>query len=279
MLKAFFINLDQAPQRRAHIEVQLQRVGILADRVSGIDGRNLPTNLACYFDLEGNARHSLTAGQIGCQASHLKVMKLILERDLSSALVLEDDAVLAHDLSDILTEVLDELPASWDIVKLCRASTRAVRPLLTLSGDRLLVRYSRVPVGRAGYLVSREGAAKLLTPRKMCRPGDDEISQSWHLGLDVYGVTPPPISQERGSLPTTIGVERGGLNKVTRAIPSPRRFAFHFSKLGPYWWARCFARNAVTKIERWMGQKDQSLRQVRSGVSEGLNSSNRSSVT
>jgi glycosyl transferase family 25 len=253
-LNAFFINLDRHADRRAHIEGQLHNAGLSAERVAGVNGREVPPDLAGYFDLDSTSRYALTAGQIGCQASHLRVMRLITEMSLDVALVLEDDALLAEDVGEILAETLQKVPAGWDIVRLCRSSTRAVRPLATLSCGRSLVRYSRVPVGRAGYLVSRSGAAKLLRPRKMYIPGDDEISQSWLLGLDVYGIEPNPISQERSALPTTIGVKRGGLNRFKRAIPNPRRLAFHVSKLGPNWWTQCFVQNVATKVVRWMGR-------------------------
>jgi glycosyl transferase family 25 len=257
MLNAFFINLDRHPDRRAHVESQLRNAGLVAERVAGVNGREVPPELAGYFDLETKSRYALMPGQIGCQASHLKVMRLIRERNLDYALVLEDDALLPPDIAGILTETLEKVPAGWDIVRLCRPTSRAFRPLAKLSDNRSVVRYSRVPVGRAGYLVSRSGAAKLLQPRKMVRPGDDEISQSWLLGLDIYGVEPNPIVQERVALPTTIGVKRGGLNRFKRAIPDPRRPVFHISKLGPYWWARCFAQNVAMKLGRWVGVERQ----------------------
>jgi len=250
VLPAFFINLDRHPERRAHIERQLTDAGISAERVSGIDGRDLPPELAAYFNLKNSSRRALTPGQTGCHASHLKVMQIILERDLDAALVLEDDAIIETSLRDTIKETLERLPAGWDIVRLCRPAKRAVRILKPLSFGRSVVRFSRVPIGRAGYLVSKCGARKLLTPRVMKCPGDVEIAHPWLLNLDVYGVEPPPISQERRALPSTIGDWRGGWNRIQRSLPDLSRVVFNLRKLGPYWWLRCFAENMKTGVLR-----------------------------
>jgi glycosyl transferase family 25 len=123
-----------------------------------------------------------------------------------------------------------------------------VRPLATLPGGRKLVRFSRVPLGRAGYLVSRSGAAKLLKPRKICAPGDVEITHPWLLDLDIYGVEPPPILQERRKFPSVIGGNRGRMSPWKRAAPDPRRLLFNMRKLGPLWWLRCTAANLARAV-------------------------------
>ncbi|HVZ05084.1 glycosyltransferase family 25 protein [Hyphomicrobium sp.] len=237
---AIYINLDRHPERRIFIEEQIAKAGITAERFRGVDGKNYPPRLAPYFPPDS----TLTAPQIGCTASRLEVMRLIVERGMDAALVLEDDARISTDLGPLLEAALRSLPPGWDIVRLCNAPKRAFRPLRQLTPRYQLVRYSRIPLGTAGYLVSQSGARKLLKPRPFYWPGDVEIAHPWVLDLDVYGVVPPPVLQERDDLPSTIGVERGHIPRWQRGIPDPRRVVFNVRKLGFSWWLRCLLENA-----------------------------------
>ena len=51
---AFYINLDTRPDRKVHVENQLQSVGITAERFNAI---------------------RLTNGAVGCSMSHLKILE------------------------------------------------------------------------------------------------------------------------------------------------------------------------------------------------------------
>ena len=207
----------------------------------------MPTELASYFDLSETNQYALRPGQIGCQASHLRVMQTIVERNIEAALVLEDDTIIDIAITQTIEEVLERLPVGWDIVRMCRPPKRAFRTLGALSFGRSLIRYSRIPVGRAGYLVSNRGARKLLTPRVMNCPGDVEISQAWRLKLDVYGVNPPPFIQERIALPSSIGNDRAPSSRLKRAAPNLKRVFYNVSKLGGYHWAKCALENLATR--------------------------------
>lgn len=243
MVQTFYINLDRHPERRCFLEAEFARIGWRAERISAYDGRsrNIPSFAMPFF----SGSDHLSALQIACSISHMQVWRLIIERNIDAALVLEDDARLANDLPGIIDDVVAQLPSDWDIVRLCRASKRAVKPVGMVRGGRTLVRYSRVPLGRAGYLVSRAGASKLLTPRRVVRPGDVEIAHPWLLGLNIYGVEHPPIVQERTALPSSIGSQRGDISDIRRAAPSLRRLLFNCRQLGPVWWARCWLENTV----------------------------------
>lgn len=243
MIPTFYINLDRHPERRSFLEAEFARIGWHAERISACDGRslNIPSFARPFFNDSGH----LSAPQIACSISHMQVWRLIIERDIDAALVLEDDARLADDLPGLIDDVFAQLPADWDIVRLCRASKRAVKPIGPLRGGRKLVRYSRVPLGRAGYLVSRAGASKLLAPRRVVRPGDVEIAHPWLLDLSIFGVEEPPIIQERMALPSSIGSQRGDISGLRRAAPSIKRLLFNCRQLGLVWWMRCWLDNTI----------------------------------
>ncbi len=247
MLKVFYINRDADTGRRAHIEAEVAAAGLTATRMPAVEGADVPPPLREFFFTGGEVSCGLRPGQIGCSASHLLVMQRILDDGVQAALVLEDDACLAPDAAAVLAALLPILPAGWDIVRLCRATKRAARPLAPLPGGRRLVRFSRVPVGAAGYLVSASGAAKLAVPRKACMPNDVEIAHPWTLGLDVYGVEPPLIFQERSGFASTIGKGRAATARAVRRRMLATRMAFNIRKLGFGWWLRCWLHNAFLR--------------------------------
>lgn len=67
----FYINLDKRTDRREHIELELAKYNLTAERYSAI-----------------STPHS---GIIGCSISHLNVLKLAKERGYKNVLILEDD--------------------------------------------------------------------------------------------------------------------------------------------------------------------------------------------
>ena len=251
MIPAFFINLDQHTDRRQFIESQLAAAGFHAERIAGIDGDKLPEFLLSYFP------HSLLSpGEIGCYASHLLVWRTIVERDLPHALVLEDDVQIENDAAELVDELLRVLPQGWDYVHMDgrpRSRGFAARPLRELIGKRKLVRFSRIPDGAVAYLISNQGARKLLVPMVRLAPVDTDIRRPWMWGLDLFGVSNPPFRPANFS--STIAA-RGGHSRRQRkhwlgsGFRSFHSFAFNIRKLGPYWWVRCFAENALSKASR-----------------------------
>lgn len=250
-IPTFFINLDQHTDRRQFIESQLAAAGFHAERIAGIDGDKLPEFLSSYFP-----RSSLSPGEIGCYASHLIVWQTIVTRGLPYALVLEDDVEVGADAAQLVADVIHTLSPGWDFVHLSekpRSRRFAARPLKSLPHNRKLVRYARVPDGTFAYLISHSGAQKLLSPVPRLVPIDTDIRRPWDWGLDLYGVTNSPFRPANFS--STIAA-RGGHSRRQRkhwlgsGFRSFHSFAFNIRKLGPYWWVRCFAENALSKASR-----------------------------
>jgi len=266
MPPTFYINLDRDVDRRAAIEAQLRQAGIEGQRYSAVLGDALPPELAVLF-AHGEGRPPLMRpGEIGCYASHLGICREIVANNHSSALVLEDDAVLASDLAPLIEEVLAVAPAGWDFIHLCSESDRAVRPLAPLMGGRQFVRYSRIPNATAGYLISGSGARKLLNPRILrVWPVDWDTRTPWVFGMDTYGVMPGPISQNTTTLNSSITKVSRGRTRLRSGIPRPTAYTwtnnpirtpqglvFNLKTLGPLWWFRCFASNCGIKLAHLM---------------------------
>ncbi len=171
--------------------------------------------------------------------------------------MLEDDVTLPAGISSAVSNIIAKLPSGWDFVHLESRrglQNRAVRPL-AWSGDRTIVRFSRLPPGTAAYLISRRGAEKLLKPCLRAWPFDVDTRRPWVWGLDAYGVAPGLIPL-RGE-PSTIyalGGRSGGrrglsLHNPMRSITS---MIYNIQKLGPAWWLWCAMQNSGVRFARML---------------------------
>ncbi|MFT3733156.1 MAG: glycosyltransferase family 25 protein [Hyphomicrobium sp.] len=225
-IAAFYINLDRDTDRRTRMEDELSSAGISAERLAAVDGRNVPDWLAAFYD------GRMGPGEVGCSASHLSICKLVLDRALPFALVLEDDARIEGDCLAVVMRAVRSAPSGWDVIRLIEASPRPTQLISRLSEGRSLVRYLRVPRSTTGLVVSQSGARKLLTPRLVKEPIDVEIRWPWQLDLNVYGIDPPPVAQASGVEVATTIPSRSRPQKFNQF----RRMLFNIRKmgLGPY---------------------------------------------
>lgn len=72
---AFYINLETRPDRKQHVEEQLQNIGISAERFNAIRLQN---------------------GAIGCSMSHLKCLQIAKKNNWSHVMICEDDLMILN---------------------------------------------------------------------------------------------------------------------------------------------------------------------------------------
>lgn len=115
----YYINLERNKYRRMCVERELLSVGFKekSTRVIAVDGRNLPDNFVNDFE-------DMTAGEIGCTLSHLKVIEqasaefpdqpvLVCEDDVS----FEAEAFWKKSLTEMVVE-LEQHDPEWHILVL-----------------------------------------------------------------------------------------------------------------------------------------------------------------
>lgn len=291
-LPVFFINRDGDVGRRAVISYELQRAGLQANRVRGVEGLHLPPELVGQFYQKGRLVSELTPGEVGCYASHLLAMQAVVDRGLGHALILEDDAQFSPGIAKSIAEIVAKAPKGWGVIHLCRDSMHAVKPIAPLCDGRQLVRYSRVPAGMVGYLVSQEGARRLTMPRRRYWPCDTDLRQPWRFGIDVYGVTPQIIAHDNET-PSAIR-SLGGQSRLRRGLPrptwycwtgnpmhSPAAVLYNMRALGLASWLRCSLSNASMRISRALEARERKRKKralAKAGASSNENRE-RSAVT
>lgn len=214
LLPVFVINLDREAARLAHISKEAERIGLSIDRISAVDGLDVPAHLRCKFfaGSSHNPANLLMPGEVGCYASHLLSYEKILEDGLDWALVLEDDVTLGDDFAQTVRETVKLLPSGWDIVRLSSEPRRSVLSVAPLHSGRHLVRYCKLPKQAGAQLVSASGAKKMLLHGLRVRPVDADLRHGYLYNLDTFGVYPAPA---RHSGPFKSSIKNGNGSRRT----------------------------------------------------------------
>mmetsp|Transcript_14371 Transcript_14371/g.13869 ORF Transcript_14371/g.13869 Transcript_14371/m.13869 type:complete len:371 (+) Transcript_14371:147-1259(+) len=188
----FVMNLKRSTDRWIESQKQMNAEGLTVERFDAIDGRALS---------EAELRNSSTRiamflqprGVIGCYLSHRKFWQMVVDRNLDHAIIFEDDVKLVDNFKDKLQDHLTLFgQEKYDVVLL--GAIGRVHPegkdgfgtrifSAYIGGTRPLKRISehlyqpRRPAGTHAYMVSQEGARKLL---KLC------TKAVFHVDLDAW---------------------------------------------------------------------------------------------
>lgn len=196
----------------------------------------LPDDLP--YDRDGArraVRRELTAGELGCFASHAALWRWLAVAPPGTILVaLEDDLIIDPQFFAALPAVCAAVPA--DYVRLY-AKAPVGAAVIGRAAGRHLVRYRGIAFGTQAYVMRRPAAEKLLgSIRRVVRPVDDEMDRYWAHKVPNLGLFPFPVIERTG--PSTIEAARRGL--------APPRW----SELG--WQSR---RTAESLRRRWANLK------------------------
>jgi GR25 family glycosyltransferase involved in LPS biosynthesis len=105
-----FVNLDHRNDRLTHMNNELSRVGLQAERVRGIYPHEIVTDRSKTLVMQQR-----TPGAIGCHFSQVSIMQQAYGR-LQHAFVMEDDLVFCSDIQDRLDYISKWLEGrEWDV--------------------------------------------------------------------------------------------------------------------------------------------------------------------
>ncbi|MGL4515774.1 MAG: glycosyltransferase family 25 protein [Shewanella sp.] len=199
MIPIFVISLARSQDRRAAIEKQMAHLGLQFTFWDACDGKALSDKDLSKID-NGQAEqlcgHPLSAGEIGCALSHIRLYEMMVENGIERAIIIEDDvymhmhfkrvvlAAIEMSKSDILYiyhgkakkwPILRSLPEGYRLAKYRSPSKRSKRTLLST----------------AGYILTLSGARKLLTKAYPVRMPADYLTGLLQLtGLSASGIEP-----------------------------------------------------------------------------------------
>lgn len=219
MISCFVINLAHAVERRENMQRQLQALNIQAEFIQAVDGRQMSVDERQQHLNSAKMREigwRLSPAEIGCSLSHLEIYRIMVERKIPYAVILEDDVELADDFYTLFAPEVEEqlrqdLPAEKAHVVQLNYVRRAYRAgYSVISSTRYMrVRSYSPSWSAAAYLLTLAAAKKLLQERyPVWAPADDwnySAKQGW---FTLHAMTPNPVWASRQSVDSTIGQER-----------------------------------------------------------------------
>jgi len=208
--RTFVISLPGSTARQESIAAQLARHQIEFSWKDAVNGRALDEQtLERLYDAERAEREGgrqLSRGEIGCALSHLDIYQTMLDQELDTVLVLEDDAALSSNFGEQLEQVCEAVDwnqtdmvllshvhkyTDWGARKVGKG-LRLVRPVTAYCSN--------------GYLISRQGAAKLLAAlRPVWQPADCWNYLQRKEVLRIHAIVPYIVNHSRLAEDSLIG--------------------------------------------------------------------------
>jgi glycosyl transferase, family 25 len=210
-MRLLLINLDRSPDRLAAMTARLGAVGQPFEVLPATDGRLLGPEAMARADLARRrwfSAYPLTPNEIGCWLSHLRAMQSLLDSGEAMLAVLEDDLILDPALPSLLAAI-EASGFGFDILYLHRHSRRQFfAPCAALMPGWRVGRLGYTQIGTQGYVVSRQGAERILAgSERFVHTIDNHLQRFWANRLDLLVVDPPAVTPEP-RVASTIGNQR-----------------------------------------------------------------------
>ncbi|XP_069497173.1 procollagen galactosyltransferase 2 [Ambystoma mexicanum] len=167
----FLINLKRRKDRRDRMLRSLYEQEIQAQVVEAVDGKALNSSQlkAMNIDMlpgyhDPYSGRELTRGEIGCFLSHYYIWKEVVDRNLETALVIEDDVRFENQFKRKLMKVMhdiEEAQLEWELIYIGRKRMQVQRPEKAVPNVMNLVE-ADYSYWTLGYAISLQGAKKLI---------------------------------------------------------------------------------------------------------------------
>lgn len=203
MNNIFIINLIRDSKKKRHMQRLCQKFNLQAEFIDAVDGRQLNDKFVSeIYSSEmaiNEVGRDLSRGEIGCALSHKIIYQKMIDDNIETALILEDDI----DFDEILINLLDKkekLTANWELILLGH-HTGCSRKIDTMPSfwhqKKLMEKYKLVrpcekAYGTYGYLINKNGAIKLLKHLDIISKPIDHFTGDSRC-LNLYTINPAPI--------------------------------------------------------------------------------------
>ncbi|ROH92088.1 glycosyltransferase family 25 protein [Stagnimonas aquatica] len=188
------INLHGSDERLRLMRAQAERLRLPLIRVPAVCKKSLSPRQRQEAARRHCFKRPLTDGELACGLSHRKAMRQFLDSPQRYCVLLEDDAVLADDIAQVVQAAVEANEAGgpgWDLLKLDGArSCRFVhRPLG--AGHELVEYFFEPPPSAMAVVMRREFAEFFLRASpEVSRPIDEDYKHHWQYGFRLKSVHP-----------------------------------------------------------------------------------------
>ncbi|MFL9776173.1 glycosyltransferase family 25 protein [Vibrio cyclitrophicus] len=179
MTKIFVINLESSIERRKNISCQLNELDFSFDIFNAVDGRDTPTHplFERYNDKLSQAfrAKTLSAGQLGCYASHYLLWEKCVEIN-QPIIVIEDDALIFKDEFLNFIQDISDVPEAVECVRLFKNKRRKYDSYeVYKSNSTNIHKFTKGHMSATAYFLRPSGAKKFL-----------QHSHEWYMAVDIY---------------------------------------------------------------------------------------------
>lgn len=210
------VSLAGSSDRREHMTRQLQALNLPWSFFDACT--TLPDDLAyCALDARRTHGRELTAGELGCFASHFTLWRQLLnDPNIEAYCILEDDVLLEPSFfrnAAMMGEAFAGLPVVRLYAKV-PAPLSYIRPAM----GRHLVHFRRPIWGTQGYYITKDGARAMLAGvTAVVRPVDDQMDRFWENGTPIVALFPFPLME------VNFGSTIEGARRITPPLPPKDR--------------------------------------------------------
>lgn len=199
----FVISLNNS-SRRAIISKRLRGLGLNFEFFDAVYGKELSEQELSAVDYQFYQTYNpkpLTLGEVGCAMSHIRIYEHMVKENISSAIILEDDAIVSQFFKDIITDAIDKINQSYELIFLDHGKVKSYPFKKKLIEGYRLAHYrkpsknsKRCIIYATAYLLTLPGAKKLLDyayPIRM--PADYLTGLIQKTRINAYGIEPPCV--------------------------------------------------------------------------------------
>ena len=211
--KIYIVNLKKDKNRRENIIREVKKQNLINyEIIDAIDGNKLDNNELNFVTFKNKKNYNpwnskMSASQIGCALSHIKIYKKFIQTKFEVALILEDDAIFIKDFSNKLKKlILKNFKYKKQIILLSELKEFYEKPLD--SDDE----YEIVNVSNAffthAYMINKEAAKSIISfnyPVKTI--ADNFVFFKIFCNIKIIGLNPFLLDQDKNNFETTIKSE------------------------------------------------------------------------
>lgn len=230
----YVINLARSRDRWERLQKSADAFSLDLRRVEAVEGKLLQPDELGNFDDAGFRRyHGKIAlpAEIGCYFSHIRGLEMIAAAPEPFAVLVEDDVVFMPAFQPFVEKATKI--SGWDVIKLVNHRTAAFRSFRQVDDAFAIGRCLHGPLGSAAaYLVTREGAAKLLaTIRLMQLPFDVALERGWSGNYEIFTTDKPVVNLAPGMVST---IAQGRSAYAKKRLPPYKRLTTLFFRTADY---------------------------------------------
>jgi len=187
-MKIYVINLERSLDRKKSISGMAKTLKLDLTFVNAVDGRDVRDLAELGYSQRMNRRHYgrlMSAGEVGCYASHVKVAEKFVHSEEDICVVLEDDAYIADEFLDFfikISAVPNSIPNDALLINIGKSSAR--EDMFEVSENKAntlknLCGTYQFPATTRGLVWTRKGAIKFLDEGHIISMPVDQYFKDW----------------------------------------------------------------------------------------------------